>query len=581
MPRKSLWAFCRPYLWQWVAGFALSVGNVACGLAVPRLVGWIIDDLRSGTPPGGQVTHYGLLILLASAAAAVLGTAMRFLGPVAARRIAGELRAELYRHLTTLEPAYFQKTRTGDLLSRFSSDVSTVQEMLGFGVVGLVNLVLTVLTTFYFMFRVSTELALWVLPGFPLVLALVVGLLRVATRRQGLVQAQLGVVSARVQENVSGVRLVKASSSEAREEREFQRAQDEYQRLVMRYSRMQQPVRAILSFALSAAVAGSLALGARYFVHGAAGGPGGLTLGSFTAFITYLAMLLHPLYLLGHVLESLQRGSVSWERVRQVLAAEPKVRGGGTRLQSPRGDVVFEDVGLTVDGRALLEGVSFRIPPGKVLGLTGRTGAGKSLVGALLARALDPTSGRVLIDGVPATELELASLRDAVSVVSQEPFLFSRTLGENISLGRPRDPARERSAAATADLLTTVEGFDKKFDTVLGERGVTLSGGQRQRTALARALARQSQILILDDALSAVDVETEARILAQLKEALAGRTLLLIGHRISTLRHADEILVLDRGRVVERGSHRELLERGGVYAGLEQRQRLSEALADG
>jgi ATP-binding cassette subfamily B protein len=585
----------RPYLqrhlWQWALSALCTLGAVACNVYIPRLLGWAIDDLR-GPSPVAALPRYAGLMVGAAFISSTLYIVMRRLQGGASREVAYEIRRDLFHRLTLLEPAYFHGIRTGDLMNRFTGDLSAVQEMLGFGAVQAVNTLFVLGFTLTMMVRISPKLGVWVLCVFPLVMGLLAVLLRVVARRYAKVQEQLSRISARAQESFSGIRVVKGYAMEDREVRDYRALNVDYQKSVLRLARAEAPLWATVGLLMNGVFVVVLLVGGRLLLTGGQSGVlGGLTLGSFVTFVTYLFQLNWPMLSVGVVSNVFQRGVVSWRRLVEVLEREPGIADGTATdfsIQSLEGELRFEDVSLTLGGRTLLSHVNLHVPKGRTLGLTGKTGAGKTLLTLLLARQLEPTSGRILVDGHDVKVIPIAVLRRHLGYVPQEPFLFSDTLAENVSFGIQSRVDAERDLVPEPELVEwageisgldpDVQRFPEKYQTILGERGVTLSGGQRQRTALARAVAKHPRILVLDDALSAVDTETESKILSHLKGVLAERTVLLIGHRVSTLRHANEIVVLENGQVVEQGTHEALLRQGGRYAALEKRQRLASAL---
>ena len=584
--------YLRRHLAQWALSFLAALGAVASTLFIPRLLGWTIDDLRRTDAPGAHLPLYAGGIVIAAAASSLLYVVMRRSASTASREVSFEVRRDVFARLTALEPAYYQETRTGDLMNRLTGDLAAVQEMLGFALTQAVNTAFILVLTLSFMLRLSWQLGGVVLCVFPLMIGLLMLMLRTIARRYVLSQEELSRITARAQENFSGMRVVKGYAIEAREEAEYLTLNRSYRGQVLRLAQVQGSLGATVSLMMNTVFVAVLYLGARQILRAGDGARlGGLSLGAFVTFTTYLFQLSWPMLSIGVVVNVFQRGIVSWGRLQQLLEAPVGIADGAQTdpsIHALQGEIRFEHVTLKLGGRTLLDDVSLEVPAGQTLGITGRTGSGKTLLTSLVARLLEPTSGIVRVDGHDVRSIPLAVLRAHLGVVPQEPFLFSDTLAENIGFGLPErmdsegdaplDRERIRWAASVAGVAEDIEGFADGYDTRIGERGVTLSGGQRQRTALARAIARRPRVLVLDDAMSAVDTETESRILSQLKQVLEGRTVFLIGHRVSTLRHADHIVVLDQGRVVEQGTHDALLVAGGAYAALEERQRLAQAL---
>ena len=537
----------------------------------PYFLRLAVDAVQAGRGFG----VYSLAIVASAALSGLLSYAMRRLAVVASRQVEYDLRRDLLHHLLTLDRDFYHKHRVGDLMNRLNTDLSAVREMVGPGILMGSRLSFLVLLAFLSMYAVNARLAFYltlILPGIFLAMRF---LLRLIDRRYREAQEVFDRISTLAQEAFSGIRVVKGYALERRMVAWFQDLNRLYVEKSLALARVEGPLHALLGFLMGFAFLTVLWAGGAMVVRGE------LSVGELVQFNAYLAQLTWPILGLGWVMALYQRGLTSLRRLFELLDEKPAIRDEDPlplALEDLSGEVRFEGVGLKRDGRWLLRGLTLTIPEGMTLGITGRTGSGKSLLAALVPRLLDPSEGRVYVGGHEARRIPLAVLRKAVGVAPQEPFLFSETILENIAFGLDEvDRERVEWAARLAGIHEEILAFPKGYETVLGERGITLSGGQRQRVALARALAKRPKILILDDALSAVDAETEARILQGLKTVLGKQTTLLISHRTAALRHADWIIVLDEGRIVEEGTHESLLQAGGLYAEMDRLQKEVEA----
>ena len=578
---------------QWFWGFVCVLVSVAASLAGPPLiVGRAVDALRAGTATTGLILQYALLILLSAVISSGATFLMRRFLVVASRQISYEVRRDIYINLTKQDQNYFHNNRTGDLMNRLTGDLNTVQEMLGFGISQGSSTFLTMIISLGLMFALSPLLGLVTLCVFPVIATILYFVVKTIGKRHVAVQEQASTISAKAQENFSGIRVVKGYAIEDREITEYKTLNLEYRRRVIRLAMVEGPLWAFVGLLMNFVFIAVLLIGSRQLITADPSAKfAGLSIGQFVQFTTYLFNLQWPMLAIGVMASLIQRGASSWKRLQDILEVIPGIQDSGrtdSSIQKLSGNIRFENLSLNADNRVLLNNISLNIPKGQTLGITGRTGAGKTLLASLVGRMQDPTSGRVFVDGHDVRDIPVSVLRSHIGYVPQEPFLFSDTIAENIAFGLAESTQVEHDnkpdfetitwAAKVAGLAKDVEDFPAKYDTMLGERGVTLSGGQRQRTALARAVARKPEILILDDSMSAVDTETESRILNELKTVLEDRTVLLIGHRVSTLRYADQIIVLENGRIFEQGTHEQLLVLGGVYAEMDRKQGLEGAL---
>jgi len=602
---RTLLPYARPYAGGFALGLALVVVSNLFSVAAPLLLKYAIDALQAELSRGTVLRYAGLIVL-----AALLGGAARYgqreLLNGISRKIERDLRGDLFDHLLRLPAEFYDEWRTGDLMSRATNDVLAVRQVAGPAIMYLVNtatmsvLVLTLMLRTDVGLTVFALLPMIVLPG-----AVYLFGQEIHYRFES-IQAQFSHLSNYVQENLAGIRIVKAYLQEDDQVGEFGELNREYLERNMSLARVWGGFHPALTVLTGLAAVIVLWYGGRQVMSGS------ITLGDFVMFITLLALLTWPMIALGWVTNLFQRGAASMGRINELLSLEPTIRDalGAERPDAIRGDVEFDDVSFRYPGTEhwVLRHVSFRIAAGETVAVVGGTGSGKTTLARLIPRLYDPIGGRVLIDGKPATELALNALRDAVSMVPQEPFLFSMRLRRNLLL--PASSARDGTRAETdrgrppagadgngfpeggglpteteldralevAQLRETLSVLPEGLETRIGERGVNLSGGQKQRATLARALLRDAPILILDDSLSAVDTVTEKRILEGLRRYLEGRTAIIISHRVSAVRQADRILVLEDGELVEQGTHGELLAAGGVYARLLERQLLAEEL---
>ena len=580
---RPLFPYLKKYRWSYVAGTVCVFFNNGVWILFPQVIRRAVDGLRTGITHQKLLT-YTLLLLAVAGTKAIFQFLTRWVVIGVSREIEFDLRNDLFSHLESLSYSYYQRTRTGDIMAKATNDLNAVRMLLGPAIMYSANTIVFTAGALAFMLSISPRLTLYAFLPLPVVSITVQHFGKKIHERFERIQAMFSEISARVQENFSGARVIRAYVQEGAEIESFEKSNREYIGRSLKLVRLMGMLWPTLETMLGLAIILVLWLGGREVLQGR------MTVGSFVAFNTYMVQLTWPVIALGWVINIFQRGTASMLRINEIFTEKPEIQdspealalaGNGHRPAAITGAVDFRNLSFAYGDKQVLHDINLSIPAGSSLAIVGPTGSGKTTLVSLIPRIYDASPGAVMIDDKPIRQYPLATLRGSIGFVPQETFLFSETVRENIAFGvEDASDDQIKLAAEAANIAGDIEGFPEKYKTLVGERGLTLSGGQKQRTAIARALIRNPRILILDDALSSVDTQTEDKILNHLRDVMQGRTTIFISHRVSTVRNADRIAVLHGGRIVELGTHDELLALNGYYTDLYNKQLLEEELAE-
>ena len=580
---RPLLPYLKKYRWGYVWGTICVFCNNGVWIFFPQVIRRAIDDLHLGVTRHKLFT-YALLLMAVAGVKSIFQFLTRWVVIGISREIEFDLRNDLFQHLEKLSYSYYQRTRTGDIMARATNDLNAVRMLLGPAIMYTANTIVFTAGALAFMLSISPKLTIYAFLPLPVVSIVVQYFGKRIHERFERIQAMFSDISARAQENFSGARVIRAYVQEEPEITAFEASNREYIARSLKLVRLMGMLWPTLEIMLGLAIVLVLWLGGREVLYRR------ISVGDFVAFNTYMVQLTWPVIALGWVINIFQRGTASMARINEILVEKPEIedsaevkaasRQAGT-AEHVAGEIEFRDLNFGYNGTPVLHDINLRIPAGSSLAIVGPTGSGKTTLVSLIPRIYDASPETVLIDGKPIREYPLQVLRPQIGFVPQETFLFSETVRENIAFGKEdATDAEVHSAAETASIAAEIEDFPEQYRTLVGERGITLSGGQKQRSAIARAVIRNPQVLILDDALSSVDTQTEDKILNHLREIMQGRTTIFISHRVSTVRNADRIAVLHGGRIVEIGTHEELLALNGYYTDLYNKQLLEEELAE-
>jgi ATP-binding cassette subfamily B protein len=576
---RPLFPYLKKYRLILFWGAITVLFNNGLGVLSPQVIRRAVDDLNKHDITQHKILIYALVLVGLALSKGVFQFLTRWLVIGVSREIEYDLRNDMFRHLESLSYSYYQKNRTGDIMARATNDLNAVRMLLGPAIMYTANTLVFTAVALVFMWHISPKLTLYAFAPLPLASIIVQYFGRRIHERFEKIQAQFSEISARAQENFSGARVIRAYAQEEAEVALFETSNQEYVTRSLPLARLTGMLWPTLELLLGIGVVITLWVGGReVLLHR-------MTLGDFVAFNIYILLLTWPIIALGWVINIFQRGTASMGRINEILVAQSEITDAAVvsdlaASEIFTGEIEFRNLNFAYNGTPVLKDINLKVPAGSSLAIVGPTGSGKTTLVSLLPRTYDAAPGALLLDGHPIRGYPLETLRQNIGFVPQETFLFSDSVRENIALGVENATDEQvRAAAEAANIALDIEGFPEQYATLVGERGITLSGGQKQRTAIARAIIRDPRILVLDDALSSVDTYTEEKILNHLREVMRDRTTIFISHRVSTVRNADRIAVLHEGRIVELGTHDELLARNGYYTDLYNKQLLEEELA--